>query len=62
MSASLVGSEMCIRDRFKTPWSASKSLGETGYPVQRGAVYEASADSNSPVSYTHLTLPTICSV
>eukprot|EP00969_Alexandrium_andersonii_P310945 13739558-Alexandrium_andersonii.AAC.1 len=62
MSASLVGSEMCIRDRGKTeatraslaflarrcPWSAAPS--------------PPSLSVSAPVSYTHLTLPTICSV
>eukprot|EP00969_Alexandrium_andersonii_P022796 997701-Alexandrium_andersonii.AAC.1 len=62
MSASLVGSEMCIRDRpaHRRPpgwlvgrpcalWSAG------GRPVRRGHWRRS-------VSYTHLTLPTICSV
>eukprot|EP00969_Alexandrium_andersonii_P194675 8598125-Alexandrium_andersonii.AAC.1 len=61
MSASLVGSEMCIRDRARssraatstwtlrtsyTPWAPSTSCWAT----------------TGTVSYTHLTLPTICSV
>eukprot|EP00969_Alexandrium_andersonii_P103747 4577793-Alexandrium_andersonii.AAC.1 len=62
MSASLVGSEMCIRDRRipvdPTGWqarfaSARCPRGPQGRPL-RG--------SCEPVSYTHLTLPTICSV
>eukprot|EP00969_Alexandrium_andersonii_P163749 7237793-Alexandrium_andersonii.AAC.1 len=63
MSASLVGSEMCIRDRVQA---------ETGRPWRR-AVAAAAAAASAPkaicegerketVSYTHLTLPTICSV
>eukprot|EP00969_Alexandrium_andersonii_P195749 8647652-Alexandrium_andersonii.AAC.1 len=61
MSASLVGSEMCIRDRcWPSPvfdednlWRACGSTKTTcGAPVVR----------RRPVSYTHLTLPTICSV
>eukprot|EP00969_Alexandrium_andersonii_P126160 5577087-Alexandrium_andersonii.AAC.1 len=62
MSASLVGSEMCIRDR-----SAS-----SGRPVEVGAhgpatvgpcwTWRARNPARSTVSYTHLTLPTICSV
>eukprot|EP00969_Alexandrium_andersonii_P111739 4935173-Alexandrium_andersonii.AAC.1 len=61
MSASLVGSEMCIRDR--------------GLGVARGILGALETQSNGlrlilqarrsvrvPVSYTHLTLPTICSV
>eukprot|EP00969_Alexandrium_andersonii_P229926 10155237-Alexandrium_andersonii.AAC.1 len=61
MSASLVGSEMCIRDRrrcvrcavrtwkdrARVPWSHHARR----TPRWRGSV-----------SYTHLTLPTICSV
>eukprot|EP00969_Alexandrium_andersonii_P333200 14725757-Alexandrium_andersonii.AAC.1 len=60
MSASLVGSEMCIRDRsssraacrstWSMPWPAGRTAG--GMPAIR----------LTPVSYTHLTLPTICSV
>eukprot|EP00969_Alexandrium_andersonii_P084548 3728870-Alexandrium_andersonii.AAC.1 len=62
MSASLVGSEMCIRDRkaacLQTATGASAQwrgapLGPTG---RRGP------DLADSVSYTHLTLPTICSV
>eukprot|EP00969_Alexandrium_andersonii_P238945 10547782-Alexandrium_andersonii.AAC.1 len=61
MSASLVGSEMCIRDRgtciadFEPRRGPFCPFGEPG---------TAAADSSqrAPVSYTHLTLPTICSV
>eukprot|EP00969_Alexandrium_andersonii_P052456 2303534-Alexandrium_andersonii.AAC.1 len=63
MSASLVGSEMCIRDSAKTA-------------RRRGAEPEDATNATNPdrrqrragelrketVSYTHLTLPTICSV
>eukprot|EP00969_Alexandrium_andersonii_P309447 13674912-Alexandrium_andersonii.AAC.1 len=61
MSASLVGSEMCIRDRSQ----AEPPLTAAGLPVraQRAALREyLHACSSKPVSYTHLTLPTICSV
>eukprot|EP00969_Alexandrium_andersonii_P130016 5747875-Alexandrium_andersonii.AAC.1 len=63
MSASLVGSEMCIRDRFVARatgrargwnnclWSAPEPSRCSWAPGPRGTV-----------SYTHLTLPTICSV
>eukprot|EP00969_Alexandrium_andersonii_P053624 2359004-Alexandrium_andersonii.AAC.1 len=64
MSASLVGSEMCIRDRLLAqllqgayrpcrprPKSASGALPP-----------EALFGGSGAVSYTHLTLPTICSV
>eukprot|EP00969_Alexandrium_andersonii_P216774 9574635-Alexandrium_andersonii.AAC.1 len=62
MSASLVGSEMCIRD------SPCSSPG--GDPAPWTPATGASAAPEAPidgirgeaVSYTHLTLPTICSV
>eukprot|EP00969_Alexandrium_andersonii_P196653 8688537-Alexandrium_andersonii.AAC.1 len=62
MSASLVGSEMCIRDRRVISGQLSEvpCAGHRPVPlVQRHVLTPASADS---VSYTHLTLPTICSV
>eukprot|EP00969_Alexandrium_andersonii_P159666 7054542-Alexandrium_andersonii.AAC.1 len=61
MSASLVGSEMCIRDRRKT--GCAKMAFESR-PLVTRAVKDASLPSlvRKPVSYTHLTLPTICSV
>eukprot|EP00975_Prorocentrum_lima_P041330 8683469-Prorocentrum_lima.AAC.1 len=62
MTSSLVGSEMCIRDRRTTVPSAklcrkiysAKHRAWEGVPDVR--------DLCKPVSYTHLTLPTICSV
>eukprot|EP00969_Alexandrium_andersonii_P034531 1511138-Alexandrium_andersonii.AAC.1 len=62
MSASLVGSEMCIRDRACVcGWWEPLGLQAhaVGQLVPRGL--EARVPS-VPVSYTHLTLPTICSV
>eukprot|EP00969_Alexandrium_andersonii_P261626 11566428-Alexandrium_andersonii.AAC.1 len=61
MSASLVGSEMCIRDRQKPAQESSLQV------RARAKRKEQSADScdhwsSRAVSYTHLTLPTICSV
>eukprot|EP00969_Alexandrium_andersonii_P191664 8465435-Alexandrium_andersonii.AAC.1 len=63
MSASLVGSEMCIRDRRSIwqaaaipPWLTLKRC-----PIPRGRGCGPSRRAG-PVSYTHLTLPTICSV
>eukprot|EP00969_Alexandrium_andersonii_P158049 6984770-Alexandrium_andersonii.AAC.1 len=61
MSASLVGSEMCIRDSpsttrlrsVATRWSCSATPGESLLTRPSG---------RATVSYTHLTLPTICSV
>eukprot|EP00969_Alexandrium_andersonii_P057610 2538297-Alexandrium_andersonii.AAC.1 len=63
MSASLVGSEMCIRDSppYCGPpacrrWAACRyeqcGRRSAGRPTR----------ARTPVSYTHLTLPTICSV
>eukprot|EP00975_Prorocentrum_lima_P042195 8867511-Prorocentrum_lima.AAC.1 len=64
MTSSLVGSEMCIRDREckfehaqrgeeRKP-STSSTATATAVRVMRGG--------EATVSYTHLTLPTICSV
>eukprot|EP00969_Alexandrium_andersonii_P265351 11726657-Alexandrium_andersonii.AAC.1 len=64
MSASLVGSEMCIRDRFSHQnkvflkfRSARNNLGGGSFPGEAHTW-----TSQAAVSYTHLTLPTICSV
>eukprot|EP00969_Alexandrium_andersonii_P025283 1104834-Alexandrium_andersonii.AAC.1 len=61
MSASLVGSEMCIRDRqcvATIPLWTSPACG--GSAVHTTCIYGTCG--SLPVSYTHLTLPTICSV
>eukprot|EP00969_Alexandrium_andersonii_P222461 9825376-Alexandrium_andersonii.AAC.1 len=62
MSASLVGSEMCIRDRC-TPHAVSACLKPLWASLGAfpGSLRQAQA-SLGAVSYTHLTLPTICSV
>eukprot|EP00969_Alexandrium_andersonii_P060566 2666923-Alexandrium_andersonii.AAC.1 len=63
MSASLVGSEMCIRDR-----RARASLSNPAHAllptIRFGALVSSATQAGVaiPVSYTHLTLPTICSV
>eukprot|EP00969_Alexandrium_andersonii_P218392 9646296-Alexandrium_andersonii.AAC.1 len=60
MSASLVGSEMCIRDRRgrgRKPPEAVRDAGEGPWPPRQFVTR-----AKGPVSYTHLTLPTICSV
>eukprot|EP00969_Alexandrium_andersonii_P120070 5308200-Alexandrium_andersonii.AAC.1 len=63
MSASLVGSEMCIRDRrppsfSAQPWGHRAKRGDPGArPCRWGP-----PTVRESVSYTHLTLPTICSV
>eukprot|EP00975_Prorocentrum_lima_P042720 8971537-Prorocentrum_lima.AAC.1 len=61
MTSSLVGSEMCIRDRCKS----CAPTGDTSLAValqSRSATRTSYPDGRRPVSYTHLTLPTICSV
>eukprot|EP00969_Alexandrium_andersonii_P040631 1780793-Alexandrium_andersonii.AAC.1 len=63
MSASLVGSEMCIRDRGSNSARRRKHLpSPTDIPVSRLPCYSGRWQCLEPVSYTHLTLPTICSV
>eukprot|EP00975_Prorocentrum_lima_P051363 10759383-Prorocentrum_lima.AAC.1 len=63
MTSSLVGSEMCIRDRdtvdqpMETPLTTNWQYGHL--PVAHTV---PQAFTPNPVSYTHLTLPTICSV
>eukprot|EP00969_Alexandrium_andersonii_P069553 3068405-Alexandrium_andersonii.AAC.1 len=63
MSASLVGSEMCIRDRPRSASPVPQAPFSKGPVQQRPRSTEpCSAGPVPPVSYTHLTLPTICSV
>eukprot|EP00975_Prorocentrum_lima_P043631 9155501-Prorocentrum_lima.AAC.1 len=61
MTSSLVGSEMCIRDRVYwssgSPVAAPRVVCRT--PCCSPHFKKAHLDA---VSYTHLTLPTICSV
>eukprot|EP00969_Alexandrium_andersonii_P197763 8736210-Alexandrium_andersonii.AAC.1 len=60
MSASLVGSEMCIRDS-----SSILALDLAPAPQLRPCLHPRLLPCGHPcrpVSYTHLTLPTICSV
>eukprot|EP00969_Alexandrium_andersonii_P334744 14793974-Alexandrium_andersonii.AAC.1 len=63
MSASLVGSEMCIRDRGEAlPWG---KVARGCRPPRACRPPPAPARGRGrplAVSYTHLTLPTICSV
>eukprot|EP00969_Alexandrium_andersonii_P015486 677136-Alexandrium_andersonii.AAC.1 len=63
MSASLVGSEMCIRDRCVS-WVGAPRLGpDSARPrLWSSGRMGAVCCGGGPVSYTHLTLPTICSV
>eukprot|EP00969_Alexandrium_andersonii_P042464 1863140-Alexandrium_andersonii.AAC.1 len=61
MSASLVGSEMCIRDR---EWAQNGQCdANKDHMLKRCQLSccKHMGDFNT-VSYTHLTLPTICSV
>eukprot|EP00969_Alexandrium_andersonii_P255292 11284874-Alexandrium_andersonii.AAC.1 len=62
MSASLVGSEMCIRDRYTLV--PEHGVSRSAFTLQRVSGLLASRDPHvwEAVSYTHLTLPTICSV
>eukprot|EP00969_Alexandrium_andersonii_P128521 5679025-Alexandrium_andersonii.AAC.1 len=62
MSASLVGSEMCIRDRSVQPATVQPRTARATHiaPPARGKKHHRTA--KAAVSYTHLTLPTICSV
>eukprot|EP00969_Alexandrium_andersonii_P125430 5544762-Alexandrium_andersonii.AAC.1 len=64
MSASLVGSEMCIRDSLLCVSEVSPELQGVGIAKQRQQNRPATQTSKRlyAVSYTHLTLPTICSV
>eukprot|EP00969_Alexandrium_andersonii_P260245 11506276-Alexandrium_andersonii.AAC.1 len=61
MSASLVGSEMCIRDRQHSAPTASALFLDSGRFQQRQDP-RIRTKRDMAVSYTHLTLPTICSV
>eukprot|EP00969_Alexandrium_andersonii_P322226 14237511-Alexandrium_andersonii.AAC.1 len=62
MSASLVGSEMCIRDSPRAdqrqPVQGRRQPGVPPHPLPP----RHQTHHPRPVSYTHLTLPTICSV
>eukprot|EP00969_Alexandrium_andersonii_P091290 4030420-Alexandrium_andersonii.AAC.1 len=62
MSASLVGSEMCIRDRASSTKPTSRRTSPSGWSSSTPRVPPRRSSSVGPVSYTHLTLPTICSV
>eukprot|EP00975_Prorocentrum_lima_P052267 10949202-Prorocentrum_lima.AAC.1 len=61
MTSSLVGSEMCIRDRTRA--RAPRKMPRVRGPAQpREGEGSRVQNQIGPVSYTHLTLPTICSV
>eukprot|EP00975_Prorocentrum_lima_P011260 2391506-Prorocentrum_lima.AAC.1 len=60
MTSSLVGSEMCIRDRDSLSGILVTKL--TGISTNTIVKLRDAGDTLQAVSYTHLTLPTICSV
>eukprot|EP00969_Alexandrium_andersonii_P321617 14210619-Alexandrium_andersonii.AAC.1 len=62
MSASLVGSEMCIRDRGQASRHPEGSLSTPGGACTMQWRFLWVSRCIGAVSYTHLTLPTICSV
>eukprot|EP00969_Alexandrium_andersonii_P107057 4722115-Alexandrium_andersonii.AAC.1 len=62
MSASLVGSEMCIRDRCTTNRMQPPQRVLLAPRAQLRGRRASAGHRANPVSYTHLTLPTICSV
>eukprot|EP00975_Prorocentrum_lima_P002897 638420-Prorocentrum_lima.AAC.1 len=62
MTSSLVGSEMCIRDSTRTSASSYPSAHDDSPDRIPSPTRLRSQSLLAPVSYTHLTLPTICSV
>eukprot|EP00975_Prorocentrum_lima_P040303 8464280-Prorocentrum_lima.AAC.1 len=63
MTSSLVGSEMCIRDRKKAVHIVMCHHSPCSYPIFRPTPTPGRTHTVLwAVSYTHLTLPTICSV
>eukprot|EP00975_Prorocentrum_lima_P032737 6874183-Prorocentrum_lima.AAC.1 len=63
MTSSLVGSEMCIRDSKKTSHPPVHQTPTHHSPTQGQWQWQCEEEGGPlPVSYTHLTLPTICSV
>eukprot|EP00975_Prorocentrum_lima_P018343 3863606-Prorocentrum_lima.AAC.1 len=63
MTSSLVGSEMCIRDRVETCNWVCLGCGEGKNGLHMiDVVLQEEGLRRVTVSYTHLTLPTICSV
>eukprot|EP00975_Prorocentrum_lima_P031873 6690172-Prorocentrum_lima.AAC.1 len=61
MTSSLVGSEMCIRDRLITLLAPARGVASP-QPLPRVPLGGTRGSDPGAVSYTHLTLPTICSV
>eukprot|EP00975_Prorocentrum_lima_P058199 12212583-Prorocentrum_lima.AAC.1 len=61
MTSSLVGSEMCIRDSQKASPEVA-GVHHTSTPCPPSVPTRKHCPCSLSVSYTHLTLPTICSV
>eukprot|EP00975_Prorocentrum_lima_P051962 10882314-Prorocentrum_lima.AAC.1 len=61
MTSSLVGSEMCIRDSRGVDQPILTTRKDFA-PFMARPVLTPTVSSAISVSYTHLTLPTICSV
>eukprot|EP00975_Prorocentrum_lima_P060879 12767695-Prorocentrum_lima.AAC.1 len=62
MTSSLVGSEMCIRDRARSRSGSTMAERIAVREELHLALCDEVQAMDIPVSYTHLTLPTICSV
>eukprot|EP00975_Prorocentrum_lima_P041435 8704123-Prorocentrum_lima.AAC.1 len=62
MTSSLVGSEMCIRDSHHIADRARRTSQNAPQDQVVNRTPTSNCATSDPVSYTHLTLPTICSV
>eukprot|EP00975_Prorocentrum_lima_P036208 7618518-Prorocentrum_lima.AAC.1 len=62
MTSSLVGSEMCIRDRPRNTANSKQASKMSKQASHESSNQQHNTKTPNPVSYTHLTLPTICSV
>eukprot|EP00975_Prorocentrum_lima_P007443 1597454-Prorocentrum_lima.AAC.1 len=62
MTSSLVGSEMCIRDSLSPEGLIGRVKSTCKVPNVAALSPPKWCLTTGPVSYTHLTLPTICSV
>eukprot|EP00975_Prorocentrum_lima_P008435 1801507-Prorocentrum_lima.AAC.1 len=62
MTSSLVGSEMCIRDSPPSSHAAAPVAFKSMRSSRMSMTPACSCMCCATVSYTHLTLPTICSV
>eukprot|EP00975_Prorocentrum_lima_P013897 2951798-Prorocentrum_lima.AAC.1 len=62
MTSSLVGSEMCIRDSRQRLPLRGAYLHKRPSPGSQVLSHIRQTQRTYAVSYTHLTLPTICSV